>query len=80
MRLFAIVALGVGFLVGLLSSTPDMRFSFDKYFDDTSMYDIRILGDLGLTEADVTKLSELDGVGEIQAGYVADVLMTSSGH
>ena len=76
--IFAIVALGVGFLVGLLSSTPDMRFSFDKYFDDTSMYDIRVLGDLGLTAADAAKISELEGVGEIQAGYVADVLMTSS--
>lgn len=76
--IFAIVALGVGFLVGLLSSTPDMRFSFDKYFDDTSMYDIRILGDLGLTDTDIAKIIELEGVSNIQAGYVADVLMTSS--
>jgi len=76
--IFAIVALGVGFLLGLLSSTPDMRFSFDKYFDDTSMYDIRILGDLGLTNEDITKISALEGVGNVQAGYVADVLMASS--
>lgn len=76
--IFAIVALGVGFLVGLLSSTPDMRHSFDEYFDDTSMYDIRVLGDLGLTDADLEKLSELEGVGDIQAGYVADAMMSSS--
>jgi len=76
--IFAIVALGVGFLLGLLSSTPDIRYSFDKYFDDTSMYDIRVLGDLGLTDADVAKISTLEGVGNVQAGYVADVLMTSS--
>ncbi|MBP8639422.1 MAG: ABC transporter permease [Oscillospiraceae bacterium] len=76
--IFAIVALGVGFLVGLLSSTPDMRYSFDEYFDNTSMYDIRVLGDLGLSDADVSTLTALDGVGIVQAGYVADVLMTSS--
>lgn len=76
--IFAIVALGVGFLVGLLSSTPDMRYSFDEYLDKTSMYDIRVLGDLGLTDADVEKLSELEGVGSVQAGYLADVLMSSS--
>ena len=31
--IFAIVALGVGFLAGLLASTPDMRYSGDLYFD-----------------------------------------------
>ncbi len=76
--IFAIVALGVGFLLGLISSTPDMRYSFDKYFDDTSMYDIRVLGDLGLTGADIAKISALEGVGNVQAGYVTDVLMASS--
>ena len=75
--IFAIVALGVGFLAGLLSSTPDMRYSFDKYFDDSSMYDIRVLGSLGMTDGDVTALRNLDGVDNVQAGYIADVLMSS---
>ena len=76
--IFAIVALGVAFLAGLLSTTPDMRLSFDKYFDKASMYDIRVLGDLGITDKDIDKLSNLDGVESVQAGYVADVLMNSS--
>lgn len=75
--IFAIVALGVGFLAGLLSSTPDMRYSFDKYFDDSSMYDIRVLGSLGLKDGDVAALRALDGVENVQAGYIADVLMSS---
>ena len=76
--IFAIVALGVGFLVGLLSAMPDTSYSFDKYFDESSMYDIRVMGDLGLSDADIAKLNELEGVGTVQAGYVADVLMSSS--
>jgi len=76
--IFAIVALGVGFLAGLLSSTPDMRISFDAYFDKTAMYDIRILGDMGFTESDITRLKALDAVDRVQAGYIADVLMSSS--
>ena len=31
MAIFAIVALGVGFLAGLLSATPDMRYSADRF-------------------------------------------------
>jgi putative ABC transport system permease protein len=76
--IFAIVALGVAFLAGLLSSVPDMRLSFDKYFDKTNLYDIRVLGDLGFTDADVKSLSELEGVSSVQPGYVADVLMSAS--
>ncbi|MFB0920655.1 MAG: FtsX-like permease family protein, partial [Oscillospiraceae bacterium] len=75
--IFAIVALGVGFLAGLLSSTPDMRYSFDKYFDENSMYDIRVMGDLGLTEADIAELRSIEGVDKVQPGYIADALLTS---
>ncbi len=75
--IFAIVALGVGFLAGLLSSTPDMRYSFDKYFDDNSMYDIRVMGDLGLTNEDVAQLRFIEGVDKVQPGYIADALLTS---
>ncbi|MDR1131211.1 MAG: ABC transporter permease [Oscillospiraceae bacterium] len=75
--IFAIVALGVGFLAGLLSATPDMRDSFDRYFDESALYDIRVMGDLGLTDADIAQLRLLDGVETVQPGYIADVLMTS---
>lgn len=53
LAIFAIVALGVGFLAGLLAATPDMRYSGDRFFDETHMYDLRILSELGLTEEDV---------------------------
>ena len=76
--IFAIVALGVGFLAGLLSSTPDMRYSFDKYFDDNSMYDIRVMGDLGLTDTDIKSLRDIAGVDTVQPGYIADVLLASN--
>ncbi|MEA4895285.1 MAG: FtsX-like permease family protein [Oscillospiraceae bacterium] len=75
--IFAIVALGVGFLAGLLSSTPDMRYSFDRYFDENSMYDIRVIGDLGLTEKDIDNLRSVEGVDKVQSGYISDALLTS---
>ena len=35
LAIFAIVALGVGFLAGLAATTPDMRYSAGVYYNDT---------------------------------------------
>lgn len=73
--IFAIVALGVGFLVGLLSTTPDMRYSFDRYFADSAMYDLRLLCSLGFSQEDVEVLAALEGVEQLRPGYMAELLM-----
>lgn len=75
LAIFAIVLLGVGFLSGLLSATPDMRASFDSYFDSSRLYDVEILSDLGFTDADVAALRKLDGVEAVQPGYITDALL-----
>ena len=43
----AIVTLAVAFLVGLLSTTPDIRLTMNKYYDDTNSADILLKSDLG---------------------------------
>ncbi|MEG2393828.1 MAG: FtsX-like permease family protein, partial [Ruthenibacterium sp.] len=73
--IFAIVALGVGFLAGLLATTPDMRYSGDVYFDDSKFYDVRILSSMGLTSDDVKALRAVDGVDEVMPSYYADMLV-----
>ena len=42
----AIVALGVGFLMGLLSGTPDMHASLDRLYQTACMSDLWIAGNL----------------------------------
>ena len=54
----AIVALGVGFLIGLLSSTPDLQDSMDKYYDEYDMYDVLLKSTIGFSSNDVTSLAE----------------------
>lgn len=73
--IFAIVALGVGFLVGLLSATPDMRYSFNRYFSDSAMYDLRLLCSLGFSQEDVEVLAALEGIEQLRPGYMAELLM-----
>ena len=38
---FAIVALGVGFLAGLNATPIDMKESMERYMDDGNFYDLR---------------------------------------
>ena len=51
--LIFIVALGTAFFTGVRSAEPDMTASADRYYDETSLMDVRILGTLGLTEDDL---------------------------
>ena len=54
--------LGVGFYSGLVSSSPDMLDSLDKYVDKNNMYDINIISTLGLKDDDIEALQKIDGV------------------
>lgn len=73
--ILAIVALGVGFLTGLLSSTPDMRYSGDVYFDGTALFDVRVLSTMGLTDDDVAALRKVEGVGDVMPADFADEMV-----
>lgn len=63
--IFAIVALGTGFFAGLVATAPDMLDSVDAYYDRSHMSDLEILSTLGLTDADVEAISEIDGIAEV---------------
>lgn len=80
MAILSIVALGVGFLAGLMATTPDMRFSSDKYYDDTNTMDIRIVSTLGLTQKDVDAVKNLDSVLSVMPAYSADALLSAENH
>lgn len=69
-----IVVLGTAFYAGIRAANPDMQQSADKFFDESRLMDIRVMGTLGLTDADVTAISEVDGVEAVEAFYSADVL------
>lgn len=76
--IFGIVALGVGFLSGLLVTTPDMHLSVDEYYDDNNMADIFIKATMGLTQKDIDEVSSMDEINELMPAYVTDTLMETS--
>ena len=67
--------LGVGFFVGLRASSPDMIDTIDSYFDNKNVYDIKVLSTLGLTDEDITKLSNIEGIDKVYGEYSEDILI-----
>ena len=77
LAIFAIVALGVGFLAGLLSSPGDMRASAEKYYDDTDFYDLRAVSTLGMTEEDIGLMRDMPGIGGVMPVKDLDFVVES---
>ncbi len=75
--IIAIVALGVGFLVGILSSTPDMKATANAYFDASSMSDFDVKSTMGLVEEDIQALSQLPDISQAMPAMVMDALVTT---
>ncbi len=79
-----IVLLGVGFFAGIKATSPDMQNTANKLFDKYNLYDIFIASDWGLTEDDITYLSDqgyniepsysLDAIVKIDNEYAVKVM------
>lgn len=68
-----IVALGVAFFSGIQASSPDMRYSGDAYYDESSLMDIKVVGTMGLTSDDVSSIEIIDGIESAEGAWSTDV-------
>lgn len=76
--IFFIVALGVAFYSGIQASAPDMRYTGDAFYDERDTMDLKVISTLGITDKDVEALKALDGIEDVEPGYMLDA-MTGSG-
>ncbi len=74
-----IVALGTAFYSGIQSSSPDIRYSGDAYFDENKLLDLQVSGTMGLTEKDVEALQSLPEIEKAEPSYLKDVLTERNG-
>ena len=72
LAIFLIVALGAGFLAGLMATTPDMRHTVSELYHRTNLYDLRIVGNLGLEDGDVQALSTVPGIAAVMPARTLD--------
>ncbi len=78
LSILGIVALGTGFLSGLLATMPDMKDSADAFYDSQNTFDVQIQGTMGVTKSDINYLNTLDYVEDAQGLYTFDLLMKRS--
>ncbi len=73
--LTAVVAIGMGFFVGLTSSSLFMGHSVDLYDDQENLKDLTIYSNVGFDEADVEAVEQVDGVETAEGGMFVDVMV-----
>ena len=74
LSLIFIVFLGTAFYTGIKSAEPDMMASADRYYDESNLMDVRVLGTLGLTEDDVQAIEDVEGIQAVDGGYSTEEL------
>ena len=77
--IFAITLLGVGFLFGLISTTPMMYHSIDSYYNNNNFMDINIKSNLGFNEDDIEAIKNHNQVEDLMEAYSMDVLVEMGG-
>lgn len=75
LSILLVVLLGVGFFAGIKATSPDMKKTIDKYFDEQNVMDIQVISTLGLTEDDLKTLQNIDGVEKVSASYYQDAIV-----
>ena len=70
--------LGVGFFAGLRASSPDMVDSIDTYYKNQNVYDIEVMSTLGLTDADIEALANIENVENVYGTYSRDGLIKTN--
>lgn len=79
LAIFTIIALGVGFFVGLKAARPAMTAIGNDYLQETNLYDYQLLSTLGLTEEDAAYFAAMDGVDHAEGSLSADLLTSRDG-
>lgn len=78
LAILAIVALGVGFFVGLRVCRNAMVNTADTYLEDHSLFDYRLISTLGFSKTNQSLLYDVDGVASVESAIEADFLCESA--
>ncbi|MGL5540185.1 MAG: FtsX-like permease family protein, partial [Erysipelotrichaceae bacterium] len=79
LSLLLIVALGVGFFVGVKATAPSMKYSATLFFEEQNLHDFHLLSDYGFVDADLNALQQISGVEAVMPGYSADLIVRLEG-
>ncbi len=72
-----IVALGVGFFVGVKSTSPSMKQMAIDYYEDTNLMDFRLVSTIGFDDDDVKAIKSVDSICDVMPSHFVDVSVSS---
>ncbi len=67
--------LGVGFLVGMKSSVPNLKYTIENYFDEYNIYDINLTSSMGFTDEDIKTFKSIKSIKKIEGSYIKDFVV-----
>ena len=70
-----IIALGVGFFVGIKCASPSMLTTADNYFQTNDLMDFKIQSTVGFDDEDLDSIANMEHIAEIMPSYSADVIL-----
>ena len=73
--IFAIIALSVGFFCGLRITTPVMVHTVDTFYQESQLFDYRLLSSLGWSEKEVENIRAKEEVRAAEGAWQYDVLV-----
>lgn len=74
LAIMGIAALGCGFYAGLQMCGPNMRLAADRYYDETQLWDLRVVSTLGFKDADARRIASMEGVSAAVASHTVDAM------
>lgn len=78
--LLLIVMLGVGFFSGLRITKSAMGSTCEDYLKRQNLYDLRVIGTMGLTDDDIETVKDIEGVKDTEGIISFDKMLTKDGN
>ena len=79
LSLIIIIALGAGIFVGAKAAVPDMKETAKTYFSENNLMDLRVRSTLGLTDDDISAISDVENVSYVMPSKFTDALVFVNG-
>lgn len=72
LSLVLIVLVGVGFYSGIQITAPDILKVANTYYEQSNLYDLRVVSTMGFSDNNITELSKHELIDSVVPSYVAD--------
>lgn len=73
LSIFLMVLIGVGFMVGLMSSAPTLQYSVNDYYDEQNYMDLQLYSSYGFDDDDIKDIEATTGVKDVSGSKFQDV-------